>query len=229
MKIVYRAYDGEEFDTAEACVRHEEKKGFHYEGWDYSGKFTTDPDDCVILYIENETGAKQFIDECDNEFTIGGIDLEDTGWFYWDEWEEKYIYISLDIVDAFRKIFQEAEMILSQYETTHITKKKVLQITDEYLSNLRGRINEVVEEEVPEITAAMVSFVYDGPSVEPEERELLCTKFHIKSSYGTKFGQSLIGWIDDYVKEDFMDIEYDAHYKEVSEDEYWEIDLEVQE
>lgn len=106
MEIIYRAFDGTEFGTEEACRDYECKAEFKI--WDYLGRPTNDVAGCVVAHFPDPTGTRAFINLArEVESTTDGIDYDDHGWFIWDDFNGEYHYIEDETIDALRKILSE--------------------------------------------------------------------------------------------------------------------------
>lgn len=103
MEIIYRAFDGTEFGTEEACRDYESKAEFKM--WDNLGRPTNDVSNCVIVHFPDPAGTRAFINLCrEADATTDGIDCEDYGWFFWDDFNGEFHYMENAMMDALRKI-----------------------------------------------------------------------------------------------------------------------------
>ena len=77
MKIIYQAFDGEFFTTAEECIDHE-RRFPKFKMWDSDG-ITTSPDSARVVWFSTQADArKDFISLCKSEdITAEGIDEDD--------------------------------------------------------------------------------------------------------------------------------------------------------
>ena len=100
-KIVYVAMDGTKFATLTECMEYNRSldKGRWYKR---TGDRTYNTDEAFIVYFPDTTATKAFISKCNFESDYKGIDPEDHGWFFWDEWNEEYHYIDDGLIQAFR-------------------------------------------------------------------------------------------------------------------------------
>lgn len=105
METVYRTLDGKIFSQSADAAMHEEKILAQVKMWNWDGDPITDTSQAIVVHlIGNQAGAifKDMI--AANEFETDGIsdsviDDEDTGWFYWNEYQECYCYIDEGIID----------------------------------------------------------------------------------------------------------------------------------
>ena len=107
MEIIYRAFDGMEFRTKDACEQYERNniglKGVDM--WDFRGEATDDTCHAYFLHLKDEDeSAKVFITMSESEDGYhDGIEDGDTGWYYWDECGERYVFMDEEIILAFAK------------------------------------------------------------------------------------------------------------------------------
>ena len=103
MEIIYRAFDGKEFDSVTECAAYEEQM-HKLKMWFKNGK-TTSVDEAYVVKLDNMNDTKIFVDKCD---AVGseciGIgyddDCADTGLFVWDGNRCEYFYIEDDVLEA---------------------------------------------------------------------------------------------------------------------------------
>ena len=113
MEIIYRAFDGTEFRTKDACALYErnnvELKGVRM--WNVCGESTDASHNAYFLHLDDEMeSAKAFIamSESDDGYH-DGIEDGDTGWYYWDDYNERYVFMEGDIIRAFARAVNEYE------------------------------------------------------------------------------------------------------------------------
>ena len=125
MKTMYVAYDGTQFETAEACLDYE-KQSAGVRMFAINGEITTDVEYAFLVYIPYDSsdedsdivrGAKWFIDQCMvaqkagcDTATYDGIDEYSSGWFIWDECHDKYHWLDSDAVRILLKNFTEEDV-----------------------------------------------------------------------------------------------------------------------
>jgi hypothetical protein len=111
MTIIYRAKDGKEFTNEKDCYEYE--RSMLLEGvlmWNRKGERTDRTESALWVYLFSNTPdtAKNFMLACQSEGTgHEGIAEEDTGLFYWDDWDNTYRYLDKEQRDALRNILQE--------------------------------------------------------------------------------------------------------------------------
>ena len=99
MEIVYRSFDGMDFDTAERCIEHEQKHA-RFKMWSEDG-MTTDPNEARMVWI-SANGADAFTALCHREgVTRDGIDTDDMGAFIWSD---LFMWVPIDdeAIQAFK-------------------------------------------------------------------------------------------------------------------------------
>ena len=113
MEIIYRAFDGTEFRTKDSCAQYERNnaglKGVHM--WNVCGKSVDESHNAYFLHLDDEEeSAKAFIamSESDDGY-YDGIEDGDTGWYYWDDYNERYVFMEGDIIRAFARAVNEYE------------------------------------------------------------------------------------------------------------------------
>lgn len=99
MQIIYRAFDGKEFDNEADCVYHESCLSYHM--WDRNGKGVTDrteTEKAFVVYFPTGASALGFMTTAKEmgDTNIAGIDDDCVGLYVWDEWNEKYRYVAPD-------------------------------------------------------------------------------------------------------------------------------------
>lgn len=110
MEVIYKAKDGKMFNSAEECVHYEDTlkcRPNDWEGWNWDGHRTDDTSEAVVVKLNNEDAAEQFLEKAklDDDDKIDGIEIGDEGWFYYDQNCERYILIDETILCIFRDNF----------------------------------------------------------------------------------------------------------------------------
>ena len=98
MKVIYRAFDGTEFNSDIECLNHEKEV---MEGklvmMTSIGEVTTKPPQAAFVWIKDSEANKMFhslAQEYDDEAAASTIDNSGGGFFYWSEWREEYVWLS---------------------------------------------------------------------------------------------------------------------------------------
>jgi hypothetical protein len=110
MKIVYRAFDGAEFDNEPACLEYEQAmKGNNVVMMDCSENIVTNTECAAVVWLKDEDSAEVFhsmAKENGDEAAAYTIPKKECGLFFWDEYGEKYVWIpseSLNHLNALRE------------------------------------------------------------------------------------------------------------------------------
>ena len=106
MKIIYKAWDGTEFDEKDACEKYEYDNPcvlmYHNTGR------TSESNDAFVVVLRNDNDAKNFIEQCKAQDTDSvGIVEGDCGLYVWDDNEERYFYVSDRVEDALKQYFED--------------------------------------------------------------------------------------------------------------------------
>ena len=114
MEIIYKAFDGKEFDSVTECAAYEEQM-HKLKMWFKDGK-TTSADKAYVVKLENENDTRIFIERCDYEGSDHeGIEFDeytaDTGLFVWDANRCEYCYIEDDILNALVHYLKDEHLI----------------------------------------------------------------------------------------------------------------------
>jgi hypothetical protein len=108
MKIVYRAFDGTEFNDEVSCKSYEYRKTKKsIVMLDCNGDTAPTPAQAALVWLKDEDANEAFhalAKECDDEEAANTISKHDVGVFYWDEGLEEYRWLSQDILDGLTKL-----------------------------------------------------------------------------------------------------------------------------
>jgi hypothetical protein len=103
MEIIYRTFDGLEFDNeADACY-HEACAFEGIKMWNREGKLVEETSSAFVLYLENEAANEAFFTLADKQGDHGIDGLirgGDYGLFIWNECSEAYHFVSDDEILA---------------------------------------------------------------------------------------------------------------------------------
>ena len=103
MEVIYRAFDGTEFQDAAACVAHEQNHKVH--AWNIHGRECNSANEAAVVHLEDPHMTRSFLQMCTNEdVTRDGIDEEDYGWFMWDDFNCEWRFLESEIVQLFHTI-----------------------------------------------------------------------------------------------------------------------------
>lgn len=111
MIMIYRSHDGIDFNSPEACLKHE-AEDLQFEMFNEAGERISQPDDCHLLHLISPRGGEHFCNLCAKEdVDNGGIcDISVPGWYWWDEWDEVFHEIDSQMVSALQKANPELKM-----------------------------------------------------------------------------------------------------------------------
>jgi hypothetical protein len=114
MEVIFRAFDGKEFNCAAECAAYEEQM-HKLKMWFKDGK-TTSVDHAYVVKLDNTNDTKIFVDRCHNEGSEHiGIDFNeydaDTGLFAWDANRCEYFYIDNSVLDALIHYLKDEDFI----------------------------------------------------------------------------------------------------------------------
>ena len=106
MKTVYQTLDGKTFSELADAEQHEAQLLSQVSMWNWDKDRTTDTSMACVLHLTGDNAgaifrAMQQANPMDYTLTSEEeIDDEDNGWFYWDEYSERYRYLDHDIIDV---------------------------------------------------------------------------------------------------------------------------------
>ena len=106
MELIYRAWNGTEFDERDACEKYEHDNPcvlmYHNTGR------TSESNDAFVVVLRNDNDAKSFIKMCKAQDTYSvGIVEDDYGLYVWDDNEERYFYVSERVEEALKRYFED--------------------------------------------------------------------------------------------------------------------------
>ena len=109
MEVIFKAKDGTIFYSAEECVQYELEvmnKAKDWQAWGWDGEPTTKTSHAVVVKLNNEDAAAQFLIAADAEgdYNIKGIEAGDEGWFFYDEGIEQYVFVDDNIINILKNI-----------------------------------------------------------------------------------------------------------------------------
>lgn len=114
MEIIYRAFDGKEFDTVTECAAYEEQNR-KLKMWFKDGE-TNLTDKAYVVKLDDENATRAFIDKCNHEDSChDGIEFDeytaDTGLFAWDMYRDEYFAIDDDTLEALIHCLKDEHLI----------------------------------------------------------------------------------------------------------------------
>ena len=98
MEIIYRAFDGTEFDNEADCCHHEHTINEGVKMWNREGKEITNGDTRpgFVVYLANVEANLAFhrmAEACGDEDVQSIVKGEDYGLYYWDECVNEYRWV----------------------------------------------------------------------------------------------------------------------------------------
>lgn len=96
MEIIYRAFDGKEFDNEADCCYHEYTVKEGVKMWNRDGKEVSDTPSGFVVYlrdVEANLAFYRMAEACKDREIDGIVKGEDYGLFLWDEYEGRYRWI----------------------------------------------------------------------------------------------------------------------------------------
>ena len=114
MKVIYEAFDGTQFDNKPECLEYEHKAGkTDIVMLDCNGNYVTKTDSAAFVWLKDEHSAALFhslardIGDLVAAFTI---QKEECGYFFWDEYGERYQYVSEDVINGLNTLRAEVNL-----------------------------------------------------------------------------------------------------------------------
>lgn len=105
MHIVYKAFDGAEFYYEEDCIKYERDQIGQIKMWNREGLAVTDPNHAFFVYFNDETETEKFIKMCEEaESEHSGLTEDDRGFWFWDEWDNKYVYFDTQLAAGMHSV-----------------------------------------------------------------------------------------------------------------------------
>ena len=109
MKVIYRAFDGTEFDNETACIEYEKTtRDSNVIMMDCSENIVTKTECAAVVWLKDENSAEIFHDMAKwvgDEASAHTIPEREWGFYFWDEFDEKYVWVpneSLELLIALR-------------------------------------------------------------------------------------------------------------------------------
>lgn len=106
MEIIYKAWDGTEFKEKNACEKYEYDNPYIMM-YNIKGR-TSNLDEAFVVLLEHKDDAEKFIELCEAQCTRSdGITEGDCGLYIWDDYEERYFYVSDRVEEALKQYFKD--------------------------------------------------------------------------------------------------------------------------
>lgn len=114
MEIIYKAFDGKEFNTVTECAAYEEQM-HKLKMWFINGK-TTSTEEAFVVKLDDEEDTRIFIEKCDavgsDHSGIGYNEYDaDIGLFAWDPNRCEYFFIDNNTLNALIHYLKDEHII----------------------------------------------------------------------------------------------------------------------
>ena len=107
MQIIYRAFDGKEFDNKIDCCHHEAQVMDGIVMLNTRGDVVQNTSSAYLVWLRDEKANLAFhsLARLQHDNDVGSIsEGEDYGLFYWDECYEQYRWLDTDLINGLLKI-----------------------------------------------------------------------------------------------------------------------------
>ena len=111
MQIIYRAFDGKEFNNKEDCLKHEAQSMDGIIMLDVRGNVVQNTNSGYLVWLRDESANLAFhaLARLQGDNDVGSIcEGEDYGLFYWDEGYAQYRWLDTDLING---LFKMKELI----------------------------------------------------------------------------------------------------------------------
>ena len=112
MQIIYRAFDGKEFDNEPACQHHELHLQHDVIMLNRNNERVYKTSHAYLVWLKDENANLAFHEMARAEgdsFVKSITEGKDFGLYYWDEGDEEYRWLDCDMVEGLIKIKQLVE------------------------------------------------------------------------------------------------------------------------
>lgn len=107
MKIIYKAWDGTEFDEKNACEKYELDNPYMLM-YSNRGRTSNSDEAFIVLLDYKRDDAEKFIKLCKEQGTMSnGITINDSGLYIWDDYREEYFHVSDRVEDALKRYLKD--------------------------------------------------------------------------------------------------------------------------
>ena len=111
MKVIYKAFDGTEFDNELSCVEYEKMTKDRCVIMMDCGKILVTNTECAaVVWLKDEDSAEIFHNmakENNDEDAAHTIPKYECGFFFWDEFNEKYVWVSNESLNCLNALREE--------------------------------------------------------------------------------------------------------------------------
>lgn len=106
MKVIYRSFDGQDFDTAEECLFHEKEEPL-FRMWDKSGE-TEKVENGYVVELNSNAAVEKFI-ELSQESGSEYCGIDGVGLYVWDENNFEFVNVNSYELSALHAYFISQE------------------------------------------------------------------------------------------------------------------------
>ena len=112
MKVIYETIDGKQFSQAADAEQHERKLNAQVKMWGFDGEPTTNCANAYVVYLKGDYAAdlfKQMNEQCPDSAPVPDKDIcsGDEGVWYWEEYGECYVPVTMKTAELLSKVFSE--------------------------------------------------------------------------------------------------------------------------
>jgi hypothetical protein len=111
MKVIYEAFDGTQFDNEPECLDYERVKGkADIVMLDCNGNSAKQTASAAFVWLRDEHSAALFHSlarDCGDLVAASTIQEEECGFFFWDEYNERYQYVPEDVINGLNTLRAE--------------------------------------------------------------------------------------------------------------------------
>ena len=76
--------------------------------WNREGLAVTNPSHAFFVYFNDETETEKFIKLCEEaETDYTGLSTDDAGFWFWDEWDSKYVYFDTHLAKGIHSVLEQ--------------------------------------------------------------------------------------------------------------------------
>lgn len=114
MKVIYEAFDGTQFDNEPNCLDYERAKGkADIIMLDCNGNSVEKTNSAAFVWLKDERSAAFFHSlarDCGDLIAASSIPEGESGFFFWDECNERYQYIPEGSLNGLNTLRAEVKM-----------------------------------------------------------------------------------------------------------------------
>lgn len=97
----------EDYEEAKAA-REKDLQNCPYQLYDIQGRRVDELSDAYFVYLPDEKAGKQFVKDCEEDSVDNtGITENDSGLFFWNEWDSTFEYFDRDLHEGMYKVLAQ--------------------------------------------------------------------------------------------------------------------------